>query len=157
MKIALAALLALTPVSAVASPVYVDSEGYERIRPDNDSQAGYSNQRSCFKTEYREEYIPGTEDNPGYVKSWKDTVEVPCENVNPDVGWRRHPSRPDRPYYRRHVTVYEDTNDCTDGKIAGGLLGGAAGAVLSRDEGRWWAIPLGAVVGSHIGCDAAGG
>ena len=157
MKIALAALLALTPVSAAASPVYVDSEGYERIRPDNHSQAGYSNQRSCFKTEYREEYIPGTEDNPGYVKSWKDTVEVPCDDVNPDVGWRRHPSRPDRPYYRRHVTVYEDTNDCSDGKIAGGLLGGAAGAVLSRDEGRWWAIPLGAVVGSAIGCDAAGG
>jgi hypothetical protein len=145
MKIALAALLALTPVSAVASPVYTDS------------QPGYSNQRSCFKTEYREEYIPGTEDNPGYVKSWKDTVEVPCDDVNPDVGWRRYPSRPDRPYYRRHVTVYEDTNDCSDGKIAGGLLGGAAGAVLSRDEGRWWAIPLGAVVGSAIGCDAAGG
>ena len=83
MKIALAALLALTPVSAVASPVYTDS------------QPGYSNQRSCFKTEYREEYIPGTEDNPGYVKSWKDTVEVPCEDVNPDVGWRRHSSPPE--------------------------------------------------------------
>ena len=157
MKIALAALLALTPVSAVASPVYVDSEGYERIRPDNHSQAGYSNQRSCFKTEYREEYIPGTEDSPGYVKSWKDTVEVPCKDPNPDVGWRRHPSRSDRPYYRRHVTVYEDTNDCTDGKIAGGILGGGLGAAISRGDGRWWAIPLGAVVGSHIGCDAAGG
>ena len=157
MKIALAALLALTPVSAVASPVYVDSEGYERIRPDNHSQAGYSNQRSCFKTEYREEYIPGTEDNPGYVKSWKDTIEVPCEDVNPDVGWRRHPSPPERPYYRRHVTVYEDTNDCSDGKIAGGLLGGGLGAAISQGDGRWWAIPLGAVVGSHIGCDLAGG
>ena len=156
MKIALAALLALTPVSAAASPVYVDSEGYERIRPDNHSQAGYSNQRSCFKTEYREEYIPGTEDNPGYVKSWKDTVEVPCEDVNPDVGWHR-PRRPHRPYYRRHVTVYEDTNDCSDGKIAGGLLGGGLGAAVSRGDGRWWAIPLGAVVGSHIGCDLAGG
>jgi len=149
MKIALAALLALTPVSAVASPVYTG----------NDSQPGYSNQRSCFKTEYREEYIPGTEDNPGYVKSWKDTVEVPCEDVSPDVGWRRHPSPSpsDRPYYRRHVTVYEDTNDCTDGKIAGGLLGGGAAAAMSRGDGRWWAIPLGIVVGSHIGCDAAGG
>jgi len=147
MKIALAALLALTPVSAVASPVYTG----------NDSQPGYSNQRSCFKTEYREEYIPGTEDNPGYVKSWKDTVEVPCENSN--VGWHR-PSRPireDRPYYRRHVTVYEDTNDCTDGKMAGLLLGGGAGAALSRGDGRWWAIPLGAVIGSHIGCDIDGG
>ena len=147
MKIALAALLALTPVSAVASPVYTG----------NDSQAGYSNQRSCFKTEYREEYIPGTEDSPGYVKSWKDTIEVPCKDPNPNVGWSNRPHRPHRPYYRRHVTVYEDTNDCTDGKIAGGLLGGGLGAAISRGDGRWWAIPLGAVVGSHIGCDAAGG
>jgi len=143
MKIALAALLALTPVSALA----------------DDYQAGFSNQRTCHKTEYREEYIPGTEDNPGYVKSWKDTIEVPCEDVNPDVGWRRHPSpsQSERPYYRRHVTVYEDTNDCSDGKIAGGLLGGGLGAAVSRGDGRWWAIPLGAVVGSHIGCDLAGG
>ena len=139
MKIALAALLALTPVSAIA----------------DEYQAGYSHERKCFKTEYREEYIPGTEDSPGYVKSWKDTVEVLCEDSN--VGWHR-PNRPtERPYYRRHVTVYEDTNDCTDGKIAGGLLGGGAAAAMSRGDGRWWAIPLGVVVGSHIGCDADGG
>ena len=30
-----------------------------------ESQAGYSHQRTCFKSEYREEYVPGTEDNPG--------------------------------------------------------------------------------------------
>ena len=141
MKIALAALIALgscTPAIA----------GY---------QPGYSNQRSCFKTEYREEYIPGTEDNPGYVKSWKDTIEVPCDD-HPNVGWERtYPRSSDRPYYRRHVTVYEDTNDCSDGKIAGGLLGGGLGAAISQGDGRWWAIPLGAVVGSHIGCDLAGG
>ena len=145
MKIALAALLALTPVSALADV------------NDRSFQAGFSNQRTCHKTEYREEYIPGTEDNPGYVKSWKDTIEVLCEDVSPDVGWRRHPSTPERPYYRRHVTVYEDTNDCSDGKIAGGLLGGGLGAAVSRGDGRWWAIPLGAVVGSHIGCDLSGG
>ena len=139
MKIALAALLALTPVSAIA----------------DEYQAGYSNQRTCYKTEYREEYVPGTEDNPGYVKSWKDTIEVPCEDSN--IGWHRPHKPTKRPYYRRHVTVYEDTNDCTDGKIAGGLLGGGAAAALSRGDGRWWAIPLGVVVGSHIGCDAAGG
>ena len=156
MKIALAALLALTPVSAIAHPG--DAIPHQHHYGENDSsQAGYSNQRTCHKTEYREEYIPGTEDSPGYVKSWKDTIEVPCEDVNPDVGWRRHPSPPERPYYRRHVTVYEDTNDCSDGKIAGGLLGGGLGAAISRGDGRWWAIPLGAVVGSHIGCDLAGG
>tara|TARA_B100001996_G_scaffold37496_1_gene27659 strand:- start:74 stop:520 length:447 start_codon:yes stop_codon:yes gene_type:complete len=148
MKITLAALVALS----VCTPAIA-----------GESQAGYSHQRTCFKSEYREEYIPGTEDNPGYVKSWKETLEVPCEDTptyiphsdpHPNVG--HHSSRPS---YRRHVTVYEDvdTNDCTDGKIAGALLGGGAGAALSRGDGRWWAIPLGAVVGSHIGCDAAGG
>ena len=142
MKTALAVLLTLTPVSAFAEV------------NDRSFQAGYSNQRSCFKTEYREEYIPGTEDNPGYVKSWKDTVEVPCEDSN--VGWRRHtPS--ERPYYRRHVTVYEDTNDCSDGTAAGAILGGGIGAVLSRGEGRWWAIPTGVVTGAMLGCQIDGG
>ena len=143
MKIALATLLALTPVSTLASPVY------------NESQAGYSHERKCFKTEYREEYVPGTEDSPGYVKSWKDTVEVPCED--PNIGWHR-PHRPTRkPYYRRHVTVYEDTNDCSDGTAAGAILGGGLGAVLSRGEGRWWAIPTGVVTGAMLGCQIDGG
>ena len=158
MKIALAALLTLTPVSTLASPVYIESDHlYAQSNRDfNDSQPGYSNQRSCFKTEYREEYIPGTEDNPGYVKSWKDTVEVPCKDDHPDVGWRRHPS-PTRPYYRRHVTVYEDTNDCSDGTAAGAILGGGLGAVLSRGDGRWWAIPTGVVTGAMLGCQIDGG
>ena len=143
MKIALATLLALTPVSTLASPVY------------NESQAGYSHERKCFKTEYREEYVPGTEDSPGYVKSWKDTVEVPCED--PNIGWHR-PHRPTRkPYYRRHVTVYEDTNDCSDGTAAGAILGGGLGAVLSRGDGRWWAIPTGVVTGAMLGCQIDGG
>ena len=148
MKIALAALLALTPVSAVASPVYTG----------NDSQPGYSNQRSCFKTEYREEYIPGTEDNPGFVKSWKDTIEVPCDDAN--IGWHRphRPHRPtERPYYRRHVTVYEDTNDCSEGTIAGGILGGGLATAISRGKDQWWAIPTGIITGAMIGCDIDGG
>ena len=155
MKIALAALLALTPVSTLASPIYIESDHlYAQSNRDfNDSQPGYSNQRSCFKTEYREEYIPGTEDNPGYVKSWKDTVEVPCEDDPPVVGWRT----PARPYYRRHVTVYEDTNDCSDGTAAGAILGGGLGAVLSRGDGRWWAIPTGIVGGAMLGCQIDGG
>ena len=131
MKIALAALLALTPVSALA----------------DDYQAGYSSTQKCYRSEYREEYIPGTENNPGYVKSWKDTITVPCNNTTSFT-----------PTRTRVESVREiDDNDCSDGKIAGALLGGGAGAALSRGDGRWWAIPLGAVVGSAIGCDAAGG
>ena len=139
MKILLASLIALTPASVLA----------------DDYQAGYSHERTCHKTEYREEYVPGTEDNPGYVKSWKDTVEVPCDN-DPDVGWRRHPS-PDRPYYRRHVTVYEDTNDCSEGTVAGGLLGGGLAAFGTRGKDRWWTIPTGIVGGAMLGCAVDGG
>tara|TARA_B100001093_G_C26174911_1_gene737359 strand:+ start:128 stop:580 length:453 start_codon:yes stop_codon:yes gene_type:complete len=140
MKIALAALLALTPVSVVASPV---------PRP-IDYQEGYSSSRTCFRTEYREEYIPGTAENPGYVKSWNDTFEVPCRN--------RHVSIEPRPY-RRHVTVYEDvdTNDCSEGTIAGGLIGGGLATAISRGKDQWWAIPTGIVTGAMIGCDIDGG
>ena len=132
MKVLLASLLALTPVSASAENV--------------DSRSGYAHTQRCYRSEYREEYIPGSEDNPGYVKSWKETIEYPCNT--PDKGTRRQ--------VIERVQEVED-NDCTDGKIAGGILGGAAGAALSRDEGRWWAIPLGVVTGSAIGCDIDGG
>ena len=132
MKVLLASLLALTPVSASAE--YVDS------------RSGYAHTQRCYRSEYREEYIPGSEDNPGYVKSWKETIEYPCNE--PDTRTRRQ-------VIERVQEV--DDNDCTDGKIAGGILGGAAGAALSRDEGRWWAIPLGVVTGSAIGCDIDGG
>ena len=132
MKIALATLLALTPISALA----------------DDYQAGYSTSRNCFKTEYREEYIPGNADSPGYVQSFHETIEVPCRNSEESLR---------RGGYTRKTTIEFDNNDCSDGKIAGGLLGGGIGAALSRDDGRWWAIPLGAVLGSRIGCEIEGG
>ena len=132
MKVLLASLLALTPVSASAE--YVDS------------RSGYAHTQKCYRSEYREEYIPGSEDNPGYVKSWKETIEYPCNT--PDRGTRRQ-------VIERQYEV--DDNDCTAGKVAGAILGGGVGAALSRDEGRWWAIPLGVVTGSAIGCDIDGG
>jgi len=133
MKILLASILALTPMSAVAG----------------EYQEGYSTSRTCFREEYREEYVPGTVDNPGYVRSWKETVEFPCKRHHTSV----------EPRQSKVIRTYEeyDTNDCGDGKIAGGLLGGGIAAAISRGDGRWWAIPLGAVVGSSIGCDIDGG
>ena len=125
MKLLLASLIALTPVSASADDV---------IRWETTSQ-------TCWRSVYKEEYVPGTRKNPGYVTSWEEDIQVPCER-------------------RKTTTIQQrddDGNDCTDGKVAGAILGGGAGAALSRDDGRWWAIPLGVVVGSKIGCDAAGG
>ena len=130
MKILLASVIALSSVT----PVLAD-----------DYQRGYSSSRTCLKTEYREEYVPGTRDNPGYIKTYNETVEVPCNN------------RSSTGTIHRHTTVEYDNNDCTDGKIAGALLGGGAAAAMSRGDGRWWAIPLGVVIGSAIGCDLDGG
>ena len=134
MKILIASLIAISSVS----PAFAD-----------DYQRGYSSSKTCYRSEYREEYIPGTEDDPGYVRSWKETIEFPCQNNSATI------QRPTRTVVERHYEV--DDNDCSDGKIAGGLLGGGAAAAMSRGDGRWWAIPLGIVVGRNIGSDAAGG
>ena len=135
MKIALAAIITLSSCTPAIA---------------GDYQAGYSHQRTCLRSEYREEYIPGTEVDPGYVRSWKETIEVPCE-----------PSSAATPpsTYRRHVTVYEnvDTNDCSEGTVAGGLLGGGLAGFGSRGKDRWWAIPAGIIGGSMIGCAMDGG
>ena len=111
-------------------------------------QPGWSESEICYKNVYREEYVPGTYNNPGYVETFKDRVEIPCGGGYASVP----PSRPVRPY-----RPSRDGNECGDGKIAGGILGGGLAAAISQGDGRWWAIPLGAVVGSHIGCDIDGG
>ena len=122
MKILLASLIALTPVSAVA----------------DEYQRGYSASRTCYKSEYREQYVPGTADNPGYIKSWNETVEVPCRDRRTYSG----------PTFHQHTTVEYDTNDCSEGTLAGGLLGGGLATSISRGKDRWWAIPLGVVGGA---------
>ena len=133
MNFALAALFALSACTPAVA---------------GDYQPGYSASRTCFKTEYREEYVPGTEFDPGYVKSWKETVEVPCgtEVVESKV-------------YKRHVTVIEnvDTNDCSDGTVAGALLGGGLAGFGTRGKDRWWTIPTGIIGGAMLGCAVDGG
>ena len=138
MKLLLASVIALGSISPVLADEY---------------QPGYSASRSCFKTEYREEYVPGNEDSPGYVKSWKDTVEVTCEERQVNVHTHG------RPQYSRRVNVYEDVdeNSCVEGSLLGGILGGGIGAAASRQDGRLWAIPLGIVSGAMVGCQVDGG
>ncbi len=114
-------------------------------RASNDYQPGYSSSSTCTREEYREEYIPGTANNPGYVKRWHDTIDVPCNPVST------------RPTVIRERTPSPDGNECIEGSVLGGILGGGAAAALSRGDGRWWAIPLGVVGGSVIGCDIDGG
>ena len=136
----LLSLLLLLPVGctpAVAAEVWED--GTMR-------QSGYSKSRTCYKSEYKEEYVPGTEFDPGYVKSTKETVEVPC--TPGDTAGSK--------VIRKTVVEY-DTNDCSDGTIAGALLGGGLAGFGSRGKDRWWAIPTGMLGGAMVGCQLDGG
>ena len=140
MKLALAAALLLS-----STPVVAD-----------DYQRGYSSSRSCYRSEYREEYVPGTADNPGYVRSWQETVEFPCDRNRirnrPD-----HTPSPTRTRTRTYNEYEVDNNDCSDGTIAGALLGGGLAGFGSRGKDRWWAIPAGIIGGSMVGCAMDGG
>ena len=102
------------------------------------SRPGGVEQRTCYKQVYREEYVPGTRKNPGYVRRWTDKERVPCESQD-------------------HTYVPTDDNSCIEGSILGGIAGGGIGAALSRDEGNFIGIPLGIVGGALVGCQIDGG
>ena len=143
----LAALLLIgaTSAPALAGPA---TGGYR-------SRGGYAEQEKCFRKEYREEYVPGTMSSPGYVRSYKKRVRVPCERPQfvPQSTPHYHPRYEDAHPNMGNV----DNNSCVEGTVAGGLLGGALGGVLSKKDNWIWAIPSGMVAGSMIGCQVDGG
>ena len=109
------------------------------------SQPGYSRTTQCFRDEYREEYVPGTKDRPGYVRNWTEKIEITCND-----------STTQAPTQEPQV-VDIDNNDCSQGSVIGGLLGAGLGAALSRDKGRWVGVPVGAAAGAMVGCEVDGG
>ena len=92
---------------------------------------------TCTRTEYREEYIPGTKSSPGYVKSYEVDVEIPCGG---------------------QVQAGKiDDNDCSEGSVIGGLLGAGIALSSSRGKDRFLAVPAGGTAGALIGCQVDGG
>jgi hypothetical protein len=46
---------------------------------------------------------------------------------------------------------------CSIGRLVGGVLGGGLGYAASRGDGRTWVVPLGALLGSQVGCNTGQG
>ena len=92
---------------------------------------------TCTRTEWREEYIPGTKSNPGYVKGYDVVVEIPCGGEN--------------------KAEKIDDNDCSQGSFIGTLLGAGIALSSSRGKDRFWAVPAGGTAGALIGCQVDGG
>ena len=143
-------LIGVTSAPALAGGPRVRDRGYR-------SQGGYAEQEKCFRKEYREEYVPGTMSSPGYVRSYKKRVRVPCESDRPQFIPQSTPHYHPR-YEDPHPNMGRvDNNSCKEGTVAGGLLGGALGGVLSKKDNWIWAIPSGMVAGGMIGCQVDGG
>ena len=142
MKLALAALI----LFASAIPAEARPSRYS-------SRPGWAEEEKCFRTEYSEEYVPGTSKFPGYVKTRREKVRIPCRGRRYVPNYVPHPR-----HEEQHPNVGRvDENSCIEGSILGGIVGGGAGAALSRKDGRLWAIPLGIVTGSMLGCQVDGG
>ncbi len=105
--------------------------------PIDNVKAKTPNSLTCKRTEYREEYIPGTKSKPGYVKSYKVDLVIPCPG-------------------ERYVEKIDD-NDCSQGSIIGSILGAGIALSSSRGKDRFWAVPLGGTAGALIGCQVDGG
>ena len=55
------------------------------------------------------------------------------------------------------LTAEQSTRRCNAGRLIGGLAGGGIGYMASRKDGRSWAVPLGALLGTQMGCPLAQG
>jgi hypothetical protein len=55
------------------------------------------------------------------------------------------------------LTAEQSSRRCNAGRLIGGLAGGGIGYMASRKDGRNWAVPLGALLGTQMGCPLAQG
>ena len=99
MKLALAVLL----IAAAAMPAEAKPGRYS-------SRSGWAEEEKCFRTEYTEEYVPGTSKFPGYVKTRREKVRIPCR------GRRYVPNyAPDYRHGEQHPNVGRtDENSCIE-------------------------------------------
>ena len=144
--IAILALIGMTSTPAFAGgPVY---RGNRTVRYEE----------KCYKNV--EKYIPGYYDDFG---NWRNgRVKTTRKRISCGRLYEKPRFIPQTtPHYHheeQHPNVGNvDNNSCIEGSILGGIVGGGAGAALSRKDGRLWAIPLGIVTGSMLGCQVDGG
>tara|TARA_B100001057_G_scaffold41222_1_gene36986 strand:+ start:4378 stop:4725 length:348 start_codon:yes stop_codon:yes gene_type:complete len=45
----------------------------------HDYHSSYEQNQKCYGKVYREKYIQGNINKPGYVRKWEETIRIPCE------------------------------------------------------------------------------
>jgi len=109
---------------------------HQKINNNNEtyaSQKGYAYEEKCFRYEYREDYIPGTSISPGFVKSYKEKVSVPCRTKDSAFNHYQYGSTPKTEYVN-----YVAPKECNGSTTPGGLIGGGIAASLSKKDAYGW-------------------
>jgi len=89
---------------------------------------------------------------------WTGSVQdYPAPTAPTRPWWNPGANTGDQAYATPPLTPEQQAQRCNTGRLIGGLGGGAVAYAMSRDDGRAWAIPLGALLGSQVGCNAAAG
>ena len=96
-----------------------------------------SDKDKCFRTIYKEKYIPGNSLNPGYVSSWEEYLNIPCNN-----------NQITKTEEKKNNTSKFKAKKCNE--TLGALVGGGVAASLSAVDAYGWSIPLGLVLGKGI-------
>ena len=139
-------ILVATLILSSTLPVHAyESIGDRSNREAYESKKGYAYENKCFRYEYREEYIPGNSMSPGYVKSYREKVSIPCNSERNAFNHYHHKNEPQTSYVK-----YKPAPKCTGSTTLGGLIGGGIAASLSKSDAYAWSIPLGAVLGAGI-------
>jgi hypothetical protein len=91
--------------------------------------------------------------------TWTGSVQdYPAPAAPPRPWWYgTQTSSNDQAYGIPPLTPEQQAQRCNTGRLIGGLGGGIAAYAMSRDDGRAWAVPLGTLLGSQVGCNAAAG
>ena len=142
MKIFIGTLILCSYLPVNANEIIGDLSNREAY----ESQEGYAYENKCFRYEYSEHYIPGNSVSPGYVKSYREKVSIPCNRYRTVFNRYHHKHESQTSFVR-----YKPTPKCTGSTTLGGLIGGGIAASLSKSDAYGWSIPLGAVLGAGIG------
>jgi hypothetical protein len=105
--------------------------------------------RQVYQANYEPSYDEPTYVQPGYAQPYRQAYIQPSY-AQPGYAAPLVSNAP-----LTLADAQQQQRTCQIGRLVGGLVGGGVGYAASRQDGRSWAVPLGALLGTQVGCNAA--